>query len=53
MIVQRGEAIGLDWEGTMARRRQHDWEAELRQVGGWVGGWARLALLCVLVLKAG
>ncbi|KAI8471970.1 MAG: S-adenosyl-L-methionine-dependent methyltransferase [Monoraphidium minutum] len=32
MIVQRGEAIGLDWQGTMERMRAHDWEAELREV---------------------
>lgn len=27
--MERGEAIGLDWEGTMRKRRQHDWEADL------------------------
>jgi predicted metal-dependent hydrolase len=32
MIVQRGESIGIDWEGAMAKRRAHDWEAELRGV---------------------
>lgn len=32
MIVKRGEAIGLDWEGTMARMRQHNWEEELAAV---------------------
>lgn len=32
MIVQRGEAIGLDWRGTMARMQQHDWEAEMDAV---------------------
>jgi hypothetical protein len=32
MIVKRGEAIGLDWEGTMAKRRQHNWPVELKAV---------------------
>ncbi|GBF97263.1 methyltransferase type 11 [Raphidocelis subcapitata] len=32
MIVQRGEAIGIDWAGAMAKRRAHDWDAELKGV---------------------
>ena len=30
--MERGESIGIDWAGTMAKRRQHDWEAELAAV---------------------
>lgn len=31
-IVDRAKLIGLDWEGTMAARRRHDWDAELAAV---------------------
>lgn len=31
-IVERGEALGLDWAATMERRRRHDWGAELKAV---------------------
>jgi hypothetical protein len=32
MIIQRGEQIGLDWEGTMQQLQQQDWEAAMAAV---------------------
>jgi hypothetical protein len=32
MIVKRGEALGLDWQGVMQRMQQQDWEAALQAV---------------------
>jgi hypothetical protein len=29
MIIQRAEAIGLDWDGTLKQLQQQDWEARL------------------------
>lgn len=32
-IVERGRSLGIDWDGTLARRREgYDWEAELEAV---------------------
>ncbi|WIA18170.1 hypothetical protein OEZ85_009645 [Tetradesmus obliquus] len=31
MIIQRAEAIGLDWDGTLQQLQQQDWEARLQE----------------------
>jgi hypothetical protein len=31
MIIQRAEAIGLDWDGTLKQLQQQDWEARLQE----------------------
>jgi hypothetical protein len=30
MIIQRAEAIGLDWDGTLKQLQQQDWETRLQ-----------------------
>eukprot|EP00879_Flechtneria_rotunda_P009139 GHRR01009568.1.p1 GENE.GHRR01009568.1~~GHRR01009568.1.p1 ORF type:complete len:365 (+),score=126.47 GHRR01009568.1:87-1181(+) len=32
LIIQRSEAIGLDWEGTMSELQKQDWEALMAEV---------------------
>jgi len=32
MIIQRSEAIGLDWAGTLAELQQQDWDTRIQEV---------------------